>query len=351
MERFQITVPASSANLGPGFDCLGLALNRYLRLHASLDLSPEAKKIKGPPAKHFSRHRNLALDAYWSYRALTAHPLPPVQMHIASDIPATRGMGSSAAFILAGLLLAFMADGRLKVYGQKPFFPAVTAQKSSQLRDLLEEVLAMATKLEGHPDNLAPALWGGLLASGFDGARIRHTALPLSEDLHFVVLVPDFRLQTSKARGVLPERVDRAQMSQNLTYLAFLLEGLRTGDSDLLAYGLKDRLHEPYRLPLIDQGETVRQAVRRAGAIGSTISGSGPCLLAYLPKELAVQDFLAELSLPSAWSALPVRVDHRGPSIRRLPSNHRSHHASEDQRRRKASSRSDPRKGRSGRTG
>lgn len=288
-----VTVPATSANLGPGFDCLGLAL----RCHATLwaEACRGDYTIAGCPTAYASQD-NLALRAY---RLAQAHfGLPGgVRMRLSSDIPVARGLGSSAALTVAGLAAAC----------------------ALHMDDLPRgELLTLAARMEGHPDNVAPALLGGLQAAVTAGDGVHAVAYAVHPCWRFAVLIPPFELPTSRARAALPDPVPRADAVYGVSRTALLLGALRDGDAGLLRVALDDRLHQPYRFPLIAGGAEVRALALRAGADGCCISGAGPALLAVGRDEGFIGRLCAALAGEHpAWRALPIQVDARGARVER----------------------------------
>lgn len=273
--RIVVRVPATTANLGPGFDVLGLALDLWNEAEFTVEEdaagapSRWAARNEGFGAAHLPTDAtHLALRAFRAVFEHLGRPLPArVHLHARNTIPVASGLGSSAAAVVAGVLAANAALG-------KP----------------LEEgaALALATALEGHPDNVAPALLGGLTAAWMDedGAP-QAIRLPLApawqKRAWLAIAVPQVALRTVEARRALPEQVPHADAVFNLSRLAVLLEALRRGWAEGLTQGVADRLHQPYRWPLLPGAEAVRQAARAAGAVAVALSGAGPGMVAFAP--------------------------------------------------------------------
>lgn len=256
----RVRVPASTSNLGPGFDLLGLALSLFLEV----ELRPAPGTLtleRGPGCEDWPPRNDNRLVASFD-RALTACGVRErgCVLHARSEIPVGRGFGSSGAAIVAGILLA-----------------SEIAPRSLTL----DEQLALAIELEGHPDNVTPALLGGCTLSA---ARIGAAPLVVQQSVHrslaFALAWPAATLETTFARKLLPQEVPFADAAENPRRLAMLLEGLRTGQRDLIAFGEHDRLHVPYRLPHIRGGAEALTAARNAGAWLATVSGSGSGLIA-----------------------------------------------------------------------
>ncbi|MEB3198304.1 MAG: homoserine kinase [Candidatus Sericytochromatia bacterium] len=261
-----VRVPATSANLGPGFDVLGLALPLYNDLHLS-HAEREHVVHTGPWASALSvESDHLSLQAARRVAALVGRALPPMRWDVTVRIPPARGLGSSSAAIVGGLVAANLLFD--------------TPLSTSQL-------LMLATDMEGHPDNVAPALHGGVTAAFKDGADTWCLPLATAVPGSLVVAIPDFSLSTAEARQVLPVSVDRQAAIANLAAVTALTSVILTGNVSWWGRALKDQLHQPYRLPLIPGGTEVLEAAREAGAWGAVISGAGPTLLAVCPPDRA----------------------------------------------------------------
>ncbi|MDE2181338.1 MAG: homoserine kinase [candidate division NC10 bacterium] len=261
MRRVRVRVPASTANLGPGFDTLGMALSLY----NEVELSDEGKGLQlqvegeGKVELEQAGERNLSVRA--AQETLRDLGLQPAGLRVRqiNRIPLGRGLGSSAAACLAGIAAAARLAG---------------VQLST------DELLARALPFEGHPDNVTPALMGGLTASAIVAGRVVAAKVPVPAHLKAVVVVPDLELATKRAREVLPKQVPFADAVFNLTRLALLLAGLVTDHPELLAPGTEDRLHQPYRAALLPGMEAILEEGRRAGALATCLSGAGSSLLA-----------------------------------------------------------------------
>ncbi|MEB3291619.1 MAG: homoserine kinase [Synechococcales bacterium] len=269
--EIQVRVPATTANLGPGFDCLGAALTLYNRFTFSGDPSAIGQATSTPPALEITVSgvnadrvggdaNNLVYQAFCRFYAEIGQPVPPLKLAIDMAVPLARGLGSSATAIVGGLVGANILQG-----------------KPLDLTDLAK----LATEMEGHPDNVVPALLGGcrLAATGIDHPW-EICPISWSETVVPVVAIPAFELSTEAARQVLPTSYSRADAIFNLSHLGLLLQGLTSGKADWLQSALQDRIHQPYRRSLIPGYDAVEQAAIAAGAYGLVISGAGPTLLA-----------------------------------------------------------------------
>ena len=219
----------------------------------------------------------------------------PLRLDIDAHIPVCRGLGSSSAMIIGGMM-------------------AANALHGSPLDK--DEMLRLCTVIEGHPDNLAPALYGGITASLMREGRPITARFPLSEKLRFLALVPDFPLSTQLARSVLPQRVPFADAVFNVSHAALLLRALETADTEMIALALDDRLHQPYRRSLIEGIDLAEQTARECGVTAFCISGAGPtCLCIADNDEIGecLQKRLPEV-LPN-WQVLPLRLDTEGAKL------------------------------------
>ena len=257
--RVRVRIPASSANLGPGFDALGLALALYNDVtlqesdRVSVTVSGEgAGRLDSGVDNVVARGVLMAVEA-------AGGSLRGATIHCVNRIPLGRGLGSSAAAWVGGLMGANALLG------------------SPLDRDHL---LSLAARAEGHPDNVAAAMLGGLTVSCSTGERIEAVALPVPPALRWVILVPDVESSTREARSVLPDSVPRVDAVFNVQRVSLLLAALAMARDDLLELAMHDRLHQPYRLRLFPWMEEVEAAARQAGAFGCVLSGAGSAMLA-----------------------------------------------------------------------
>jgi homoserine kinase len=257
--RVHVRVPATSANLGPGFDTLGLALALHNEVTAE-DGQGVTVRIEGEGADRLPRDANnvVARGVRLAYEA-AGREFKGCALACVNRIPAARGLGSSAAAWVAGLL-------------------AGNALVGAPLSN--DAVLALAARAEGHPDNVAAAIFGGLTVSCATPEGVAAVALPVPERLAWVVLVPEVTSSTAEARALLPPSVPRADAVFNVQRVALLLASLQADRPATLTAALDDRLHQPYRLKLFPWMPQVVAAARAAGALGCVLSGAGPSLLA-----------------------------------------------------------------------
>jgi homoserine kinase len=293
--RVRVRVPASSANLGPGFDALGLALALHNEVVAE-DADGVRVTVEGEGAGRLATNeRNVVARGVSAAYEAAGRRFRGCGLRCVNRIPLARGLGSSAAAWVAGLVAGNALNG------------------SPLDRNAL---LALAARAEGHPDNVAAALFGGLTVSCVGADEVRAVKLPVPPQLRWIVLVPVMTSSTVEARAVLPASVPRADAVFNVQRVALLLGALQAGQLETLRAALEDRLHEPYRLKLFPWMPDVTAAARKAGALGCVLSGAGPALLAVAnaPEAEAVgramEDALRRAGLEGAARALA--VDEQG---------------------------------------
>jgi homoserine kinase len=248
-----VRVPASSANLGPGYDTMAAAVS----LHLELEVEETGEFSLDPGGLDVSTGRdNLVVRAFESL-----HPADGIAFRLRSEIPLARGLGSSAAAIVAGL---FAADHLFEL--------ALTR----------EQMLRRATELEGHPDNVAAAIYGGFVVCGSDaeGAPLAARFDP-PEGLEGIVVIPPEEVSTERAREAIPAEVPLADAVANVSAATLLVLGLRSADLDLVSSGLHDAIHQPRRRQLYPRSMEIVDAAAALGALGATISGAGPTVLVW----------------------------------------------------------------------
>ena len=252
----RVKVPATSANLGVGFDCMGLALDWQGVFTFRFD-GPEFM-ISGCP-KAYQNKDNLVYHAFARTLMALGKRVPVVQIHIDTPIPVARGLGSSASCIVAGVL------GAVAYSGQK--LP-------------LQELLRLATLLEHHPDNVAPALYGSLCASFMENGMPYTAQFAVHEKFRFVTIIPDYEVRTEDARRILPSDMSYADAIYQMGRCATLGKALESGDEEMVRHACIDRMQEPYRSRLIPEYDEVKRLCMDLGALAFVISGSGSTMLA-----------------------------------------------------------------------
>ncbi|GAB4430334.1 MAG: homoserine kinase [Anaerolineales bacterium] len=263
--KIHVKVPATTANLGPGYDALGLALNLWNEAEfVRTDDKRICVNVSGEGAERLPRNaKNAISQAALQIYAQARQPCPGLRINCLNRIPLGSGLGSSSAAVLTGMLGANALLGN-------PFTP--------------EEILQLAAQSEGHPDNIAPALLGGLVVSLVHEKRVHAMKLPLQKEhpgIQITIVLPAFRLSTQAARKLLPEQVAHADAVFNISRVVLVIEALRSSDLELLGIAMKDRLHQPYRLPVIPGASAALEAGKKAGAAAVALSGAGPSLIAF----------------------------------------------------------------------
>ncbi len=270
--------PATSANLGPGFDCLGLTLNLWNEVSARAGVAQDPQQ------------ENLIQRSARAVFDQMGASYPGFELECTNRIPFARGLGSSAAAIASGILIANHCLGG-------PLDEAA--------------LLDLATTLEGHPDNAVPCLLGGVrVATVADNGRVVQAHVPVALHLHAAVFVPEHNVPTAHARGLLPSSVSRADALFNVARSSLLVAALAAGQPELLAEATRDRLHQPYRLALFPSGATLLSTALDAGALGAFTSGAGPSVLALCSGETHARSVGAALEAAARRLGEPCHTLH-----------------------------------------
>ncbi|MBQ9007498.1 MAG: homoserine kinase [Atopobiaceae bacterium] len=290
--RITVRVPATSANLGVGFDVLGLALD----LDATFVFEPADELLVTGCDERFNTPDNLVWKSYLAACDALGLDACPLHIHEDSPIPASGGLGSSSTCVVAGIVAAQALAGRDI---DRPF------------------TLSLATRIEGHPDNVAPAVMGGLVSSYVDDGQTVTTRWPVAPNLRFVCLAPPYRVLTSDARMALPSMVPMSSVSWQVGRCLAMVSALASGRTAEIAACCHDRIHEPYRAPLIPDYERLQDACLAAGAITFLISGSGAAMLAICDGDTSAQQVIdaAVATMPELWAKV-MRASERGASAR-----------------------------------
>ncbi len=287
----RIKVPATSANLGVGFDCMGLAVSLY----STIDFEQSSQKlIINGCDEQFQNEQNLIYQAFVRGCQFLNQPVPNVKITIDNHVPVSRGLGSSAVCIVGGLM------------GANLWFDSPLNK---------EEILTLATEMEGHPDNVAPAILGNLNVSFTDSLEnIQNVAFKVSSDLFFVALIPNYQLSTKKARQVLPKSMDYQTVSYQVGHAVALSKALENGDLQLIRQAIIDKMHEPFRSKLIPDYSAVKSICEKDGGV-LYISGSGSTLMAIASNLNDAQKIIDETkkSFPN-WETHLLSVDTKGAS-------------------------------------
>ncbi|MBW4084701.1 homoserine kinase [Paenibacillus sp. S150] len=262
--RSRVKVPASTANLGPGFDTLGMALSLYAWIEME-EAEETVFHLYGDEMEGIARDKsNLLYQVAQMVFAEAGVDVPELSISMYSDIPLTRGLGSSASAIVGGMA-------------------AANAMIGSPLDNA--KLFDMAAALEKHPDNVGASLFGGIITAVWDGEHADYIRIEPPQELEVLVVIPEFELATTKARGVLPSEISMGDAVYNISRTSLLTAALAAGRLDLIGRAMQDRLHQPYRAPLVPGMEKLLAEATRHGALGIALSGAGPTLLCMVERQ------------------------------------------------------------------
>lgn len=304
IKKIRIRVPASSGNMGSGYDVMGAALDLYNEIDVERLPSGSESRIEvyGEGRGILpSDKRNLIWRAYRKVFEKRGNSVVPVCMVCRNRIPLARGLGSSSAAIVAGMLAGNAFSG---------------------FRLDKKQIFELAASLEGHPDNVAPSLWGGICISSCVNGNFMCVRWNHPKGVSALVCIPDFQLSTKKARQVLPQKVKLADAVWNMSRIALFLTGIKEGNLRLIGLGMEDKIHQPYRAKLVPGFQNVMRSAKKAGAVGVALSGAGPSILALAKSSHAqkigsamVGAFRRE-GIKSRF--LKLRFDQKGATIKKL---------------------------------
>lgn len=290
--KVRVKVPATSANIGPGFDVAGLALTLYNSF--VFELTDGGLEISGCP-EEFRGEDNLTFQAFKKAAGICGLQFKGVSIECSGDIPHTRGLGSSSTCIVAGIVGAFAFMG---------------------LNESRQEILDLATSIEGHPDNVAPAIFGGLTVSVMYSGKVLTLNIPVKNDYRYAAIIPPFTLPTELSRSVLPQEVSRQDAISNVSHFALTVASLINGYDEGLKLGLKDKLHQPYRGHLIKGYDEIMERLDKDPRIlGSYLSGAGPTIMAVIEASdiMGVVRIKEELGgLLDGWTVSKLELDLKG---------------------------------------
>ncbi len=290
----EVRVPATSANMGPGFDCLGVAVNMYNKFF--VEEIKEGLIFEGCEDK-FKNEDNLIYVAMKKCFDKIGYKPTGLRIKMESDIPVSRGLGSSAACVVGGIVSANELAGR--VLNKK-------------------ELLDLAVEVEGHPDNVNPAFCGGMTVSISDNKEIIYSKVKVSEGIKFCALIPDFTLSTEKARTVLPKSIDYKDGIFNVGRTALMVSALNNGDFHLIKHACKDKLHQDYRAKLIENFYSIKKQCEKLNSLGVFLSGAGPTIMVMIKEEenyfsKNIKVFLD--TLKNKWEVRELKIDNIGTII------------------------------------
>lgn len=290
--KVKVKVPATSANLGSGFDVAGLALTLYNTF--TFELSEDELNIKGCP-EQFCNENNLTYQAFKRAAEVCGLEYQGVNIECSGEVPYTRGLGSSSTCIVAGIVGAFAFKDKVEER---------------------QEILELATSIEGHPDNVAPAIFGGVTVSVMEEDNVLTLNIPVKHDYRFVALIPPFTLSTEQSRAVLPQILPRKDAIKNVSHLALMVASLINGYDEGLKLGFKDRLHQPYRGDLIAGFDEIMAVLEKdEQVLGAYLSGAGPTIMAVIHADdrMGVVRIKEELGdLIKDWRVNKLELDNRG---------------------------------------
>lgn len=293
----KLRVPATSANMGPGFDCLGIALNMYN--HYYIEEIDSGIQWEGCEEQYKNKDNLLYVSMQSCFERIGYTP-KGLKIKMECNIPISRGLGSSAACIVAGVVAANELAG------------GVLNQK---------ELLELATEIEGHPDNIAPALFGGMLVSVKEKSDVYFDRLKIAEGLKFCAIIPDFSLSTKTAREVLPKQIPYEHGVFNVGRTALMISALVSGKFELLKLGCEDKLHQIYRGELIENYKDIVEKCKELNSLGVFLSGAGPTIMVALRKEETqfyngIKEFLRILN--SKWTVTELIPSFEGVVVNRI---------------------------------
>lgn len=292
----KIQIPATSANLGAGFDALGLALSYYNYAEMEESDRVDIKALDGLDVP--TDEKNLIYVSAKDLYSVCGKKLEGIRLRQTSNIPMARGLGSSSACIIAGLVGANTMLGN----------PLTK-----------DDLVDLAAQIEGHPDNTAPALLGGIVTAVFDGKKVHWVKQEVFTRLKFVAIIPDFELKTERARACLPEKVSHKDAVYNLSRAALFSASLLTGKFENLRTAVHDRLHQPYRMELIPNAREVFDIAYNHGAYGAYISGAGPTVMAIVDENNTYFAGKMKFSLETAglcgWEVKELHIDNYGTKL------------------------------------
>jgi homoserine kinase len=294
-KKWQITVPGSTANLGPGFDSIGLSLSLYLNLTVSVADQWEIIHVSDHLPQDIVIEDHLIYNIAKETAARFNKQLPPCRVEMRSELPFARGLGSSAAAIVAAIELANLV---------------CNLQLSTQ------DKLNISSQIEGHPDNATASVLGGLTISQMDEHGNVDTILVQDLDASFVVFIPSVELKTSEARKVLPEQFDRSYAVRASANANMLAAALISKDYERIGYYMEsDLFHEPFRSKLIPNFAEIHCAAKKAGAFGSSLSGAGPTVISIIPNAIGEKFVLTMKKQFPTHEILLTKADQQGVSV------------------------------------
>ena len=294
MDAFKLKVPATTANMGPGFDAIGMAL----KLFNEYEVEKIPKGIEVIGSENIPLEHNLVYSSM--NKILNKHGVLPDGIRISSkeiNIPTNGGLGSSAASIVGGIMIANQIMGNI-----------LTSH----------DIICLGTEIEGHPDNIVPAVLGGLTVSINEGGNMTYSGVKVPESIRFAIMTPNFSVSTHHARNVLPKEYSKSDCIFNIARASLLIAAMSNGEIDKLRIATEDRIHQPYRATLIPEIYNIFSRAKELGAKAEVISGSGSTLMAIIDEDnkdfqKAMQTYLDKLK--EKWVVKVLEVDTQGATI------------------------------------
>lgn len=294
----EVRVPATSANMGAGFDSMGIALAIYNQIKISEIES--GLRIINTDAQEFipTNENNLIYRAVVRVFDEVGYRKKGIEIIQKSNIPVTRGLGSSSACIIGGVLGGNVISGRKLSY---------------------ERLIEIAAEMEGHPDNVVPAMYGGFCVSVNDGKKIYKKSIKPDASLKYAVMVPEYFVRTKKSRGILPEKVLLKDAAHNISRAAWLTACFATGDFDNIRPGVEDKIHQPYRRDYVEGMDNIFEKTYLCGSKATFLSGSGPAIVSVLDKDYDLfkermnDYFMAEMR---EWKCMIAEIDNVGAIVK-----------------------------------
>lgn len=290
----KLRVPASSANMGAGFDTLGIALGLHNRM--TIEEIPNGLEVVNRNTQSYipKDTNNLIYRAMMYLFKNVGYAPKGYRITQDSQIPMTRGLGSSSACIVGGMLAANIISGRTLSYN---------------------EIIHLAAKMEGHPDNVGPALYGGFCVSLTDGDMTIIKSTKIDSNIQFAVIIPDYFVATKKSRGVLPSKVDFQDAVYNISHASMLQAAMISGDMETLRIAVRDKMHQQYRKSYIDGMEKIFEKTYELGSYATYLSGSGPTVLSILHGDCggfcrSMREYFKSNSL--GWKCMILPIDNVG---------------------------------------
>lgn len=292
-----IKVPATSANMGPGFDCLGVALDLYN--HFEIEETASGLEITGCD-EFYRNETNLIYTSMQKCFEVLKYQPKGLKININSNIPISRGLGSSAACIVGGITAANeLAEGKLNK----------------------AQLLEISNSIEGHPDNVTPALMGGMTIAVQDKGKVYYENVKIADNLHFCAIIPDFTLSTIEARAALPNNLTYGDAIFNISRATLLVTALANGSYDLIKYACEDALHQPYRSKLIPGYDEIVQKSKELECLGVFLSGAGPTIMAIIKS--TDKSFISNMqrfldTLKDKWIVKKLNIDNQGTVVSKV---------------------------------